>query len=91
MVVAFLVLPFTGLEMAFDVNLAALLQIFPAKLSQLAKCHALVPFGASLGVAVAILVPLVGGDTKIADCQTGLRIGGFRIGAQVAHKKDTIG
>ena len=40
-----IILPFTGLELAFNVNLRAFTQKFSRNFSQLAKYHHAVPFG----------------------------------------------
>ncbi len=62
---AFLVLPFAGLDAALDEHQRTLLQILLRDFGLLAPDDNFVPLGALLALAVAVLVGLVRGDGKI--------------------------
>jgi len=53
---AFLVLPFAGLDATFDEDERALLEVLLGDLGLLAPNDNLVPFGALLALAVAVLI-----------------------------------
>src|SRR6202034_3444937 len=61
-----LVVPRSGLQAAFDVNLAALLQILARNLGQALPEHHIVPLGAVLPLAALVLEALVGGDGDLS-------------------------
>jgi len=56
-----LVLPFTGLQPPFDVNLRAFFQIFAGYFGQTVKKHDSMPFGGVLAFAALLVFPTPGG------------------------------
>src|SRR4029077_12562275 len=62
------ILPLARLNSSLDVNQRALLQILLGDFRLLAPYNNLVPLGALLALAVAVLVSLVGRDGKIGHC-----------------------
>ena len=60
-----LVVPGAGLQASFDVDLAALLQIFAGDLRQALPEHDVVPLGAVLPFAGFVFEALVGGDGQL--------------------------
>ncbi len=87
---AFLVLPFAGLDAAFYENERAFFQVLLGDFGLLAPDDNFVPFGAFLAFAVAIFVSFVCGDGKICD---GLAAGGeagFGVAAETADEDDFV-
>src|SRR4029077_19958668 len=87
---AFLVLPFAGLDAAFDKDERALLQILLGDFGLLAPDDNLVPLGAFLALAVFVFVRLIGGDGKIGDGLASAGVARFRIAAQAANENDFV-
>ena len=61
-----LVVPGVGLQAAFDVHFAALLQIFAGNFRQALPQNDIVPLGAVLPLAALVLETFVGGDGSLA-------------------------
>src|SRR5690606_937298 len=65
-ILPFLVLPFPGLQLAFNVDLGAFAQVLPSHLSHLAEQHNPMPFGLRHQLSgLAILVTLVCGEVQV--------------------------
>src|SRR6266436_4847483 len=64
---AFFVLPFAGLDAAFDEDQRTLLQILLGDFSLFAPHNNLVPLGALLALAVFVFVRFIRGDGEICD------------------------
>src|SRR6266568_541797 len=62
---AFLILPFAGLDAALDKDERALLQILLRDFRLFTPDHDLVPFGALLALAIAVFVSFIGRERKI--------------------------
>ena len=91
-VITILVLPFAGLQLAFDVNLGALLQVLlrdPHK--AFLEDRNLVPFGALAALTGILVFPgFRGRDPQIADLTAILELPDFRISAEIADKDDLV-
>src|SRR6266852_7402379 len=87
---AFLVLPFAGLDAAFDKNQRTFFQILLGDFGLFAPDDDLVPLGALLALAVAIFVGFVGGDGKIGDGLAASGVARLGIAAQAADENDFI-
>src|SRR5258708_4825047 len=85
-----LIVPGAGLQAAFDVDLAALLQILAGNLRQPLPQHHIVPFGAVLPLAVFALETLVGGQGDLRDRRALRRELHFGILAKVSNQDDFI-
>src|ERR1700746_3337727 len=70
LLIRLLVVPRARLESAFDVNLAALLQVLACNLGQALPQHHVVPLGPILPLAALVLVPFVGGDREARNRST---------------------
>src|SRR5690606_38743327 len=84
-VIARLILPFTRLELAFDIDLAALFQIVFADIDQpFGENRDIVPLGTLLALTGVTVFPLFGrGNAEIADLAAVLKTADFRIRPQV--------
>src|SRR5271170_3724764 len=87
---ALLVLPFAGLDPAFDENQRALLQVLLGNFGLFAPDHNLVPLRALLPFTVAILIRFVGGDAEIGYGLAAGGVAGFRVAAETAKKNNFI-
>src|SRR4249919_18821 len=74
----------------FHVDLAALAKILGGDLAELAEEGHPVPFGAFLGIALAILADAGGGQAGLGDRHAALRVLGLRIVAQIADQDDLV-
>src|SRR5467141_3006706 len=87
---AFFVLPFAGLDAAFDKDQRALLKILLSNFSLFAPHDDLVPLGPLLALAVFVFVRLIRGHRKISDRLAAAGVAGFWIAAQTADENDFI-
>ncbi|ODR93450.1 hypothetical protein AUC69_04415 [Methyloceanibacter superfactus] len=89
---ALLVLPFAGLQLAFQINLRALLQILLGDLGQaLVEDHDAMPLRALAPLARRLVAPAVaGGDPQIDDGPAILGVADFRIGSEIADENDFV-
>src|SRR5882762_480847 len=87
---AFLVLPFAGLDAAFDKDQRTLLEILLGDFGLLAPDDDLVPLGTFLAFAVLVFVRLIRGDGKICDGLAGAGVARFGITTQTADENDFI-
>ena len=79
---AFLILPFTGLNAPFDEDQRTFLQILLRNLGLFAPHNDLVPLGALLAFAALVLIGFISGQRKIGYRLAAARITRFRIPAQ---------
>jgi hypothetical protein len=88
---AFLVGVLVGAQRPFDVDLAALAQVFTGDFGQLAEELDAVPFGPFLFLAGLLVVPRFGrGDADRRDRAATLGVSGFGIGAEIADQDDFV-
>src|SRR6266480_2308146 len=87
---AFLVLPFAGLDAAFDEDQRTLLKILLSNFSLFAPHDDLVPLGPLLALAVFVFVRLIRGNGEICDGLAAAGVAGFGIAAQTADENDFI-
>jgi hypothetical protein len=87
---AFLILPFAGLDAAFNEYLGAFFQILLGDFGLFAPNDDFVPLGALLAFAVAVFEGFVGGDGKIGDGLAAAGVAGFRVAAETADEDDFI-
>src|SRR5690606_20536329 len=88
---ALLVGVLVGAQRAFDVDLAALLQVLTGDLGQAAEEFHAMPLGAFLLLAGLLVRPLLGGgDADRGDGRAGRRVPGLRVVAQVAYQDDLV-
>src|ERR1700735_2971151 len=87
-----LVGPFAGLQLTFDVNLGALLQILLGDLAQtFAEDHHPMPFGLFLALAGRLVAPGIRcRDPQIGDRPPVLSALDFRIGPEIADQNDLV-
>src|SRR5262252_7026037 len=87
-----LVGPFARLQLAFEINLGALLQILLGDLAQtLVEDHDAVPLGLFLAFAGCLVAPAFGGrDTQIGDRPAVLRPPDLRILAEVSDQNHLV-
>src|SRR5262249_58381494 len=79
-----------GSDLAFDVDLLALLQVLAADLGELAPGHDPMPFRL-LGLLPALVDPaLGGGETEIGDRLTPGGVAHLRIGSQMSDQNDLV-
>ena len=74
------------MQAAFDVDLAALLQIFSGDLRQTLPEHDVVPLGAILPLAALVFETLVGGERNLGHGRAAGGVLDFGIFAQVADE-----
>src|SRR5262249_9124171 len=86
------ILPFACLELAFEVDLRALLQILLGDLGEpLAENDHAMPFGLFATFAGGLVAPVFGGgDAQVRDRPAVLGAADFRIGAQIADENDLV-
>src|SRR5690348_5142398 len=87
---AFLVLPFSRLNAAFDVDHRPFFQVLLADLGEFSPSGDAVPLGALLSFAIAVFVGFVGGHGEIGDGLAASGIARFRIAAQSADENDLV-
>src|SRR6266480_162280 len=87
---AFLVLPFAGLDAAFDEDQRALLEILLGDFGLFAPDDDLVPLGALLALPVFVFVRLIRGHGKICDGLAAAGVARFWIAAQTADENDFV-
>src|SRR5208282_140170 len=85
-----LVVPGVGSNAAFDVYLAAFLEILSGDLRQPLPEHDVVPLGAILPLAVFVLVALVGGQGKLRHRLALRRVLNLGILAKVSNQDDFV-
>src|SRR6266704_1263678 len=85
---AFLVLPFAGLDAALDEDQRTLLEILLSDFGLFAPHDDLVPLGALLALTVFVFVRFVGGERKICDRLAAAGVVCFGITAQSAEEND---
>src|SRR6185437_1179199 len=85
-----LIVPGAGLQAAFDIDLAALLQIFSGDLRQPLPEHNVVPLGAVLPLAALVLETLVGGNGNFCHSCAAGRVFNFRVLAKIADELNSI-
>ena len=86
-----LVLPFPGLELAFDIDLGAFPQIFLGDLGGAAEDDDAVPLGPFLHLAGVAVLPAFGGrHGKIGDLVAVLHRADFGIAPQIADEYDLV-
>src|SRR6202030_4460576 len=71
---SFFVVPGTGAQAAFDVALAAFLEILSDDLGQALKRRDVVPLGAILPLALFVLEAVVGGQCELGDRHVALGV-----------------
>ena len=91
-VIAVAVLPFAGLELAFEIDLGALAQILLGDLAQaLVEDRDIVPFGLFAPLAGVLVAPaFAGGDAQVGDRAAVLHVADFRVGAEIADQNDLV-
>ncbi len=91
-VIAALVLPFARLQLAFDVDLRALLAVLLGHLAEiLVEDHDVVPLGALLALARVLVAPsLRSGEGEAYDLIAGVQPAHFRILAQIADEDHLV-
>ena len=91
-ILAVLVLPFSGLELALDINLGALLQILLGNLAEtFTKDHDAMPFRLFFPLAGVLVAPGIRGrNAQIGDRTTVLCALDFRVGAEISNQNDFI-
>ena len=91
-VLAGLVLPFAGLQLAFDIDLAALFQIALSHAGEaFREDHHAVPLGLfTLFTAIAVLPALGSGDGEVHHLAAAGQVAHFGIGPQIADEDDLI-
>src|SRR6266568_3839171 len=87
---AFLILPFAGLDAALDKDERALLQILLRDFRLFTPDHDLVPFGALLALAIAVFVSFIGRERKIGDSLATTGVARFGIATQTADENNFI-
>ena len=87
---AFFVLPFAGLNAAFDEEQRTLFQILLGDFGLFAPNDNFVPLGALLAFAVAVFIGFVCGDGKIRDGLAAAGVTGFGVAAQAADENDFV-
>src|SRR6266566_3909955 len=87
---AFLVLPFAGLDAALDEDQRTLLEILLSDFGLFAPHDDLVPLGALLALTVFVFVRFVGGERKICDRLAAAGVARFGIAAQTADENHLI-
>src|SRR6266705_1612836 len=87
---AFLILPFAGLDAALDKDERALLQILLRDFRLFTPDHDLVPFGALLALAIAVFVSFIGRERKIGDSLATTGVARFGIATQTADEDNFI-
>ena len=90
-IVAIPVLPFAGTQLALDIDLRSLAQVFRGDLGQAVEhCH-LVPLGALLLLAGLLVFPLLAGrDAQIGDRAAARHVARVRILAEIADQYDFV-
>src|SRR5580704_806019 len=88
--IGLLVIPAAGLQAAFDVDLVALLEIFPGDFGHALPEHDVVPLGAFLPLPTFVLVGLVGSQRNLRYCGALRRVLDFRVFAQIANEDDFV-
>src|SRR5208337_5399842 len=83
---AFLVVPGTGAQAAFDVDLAAFFQVLAHNFRGALKCDQIVPLGVVLPLAVLVLVTLVGSHGKLGHGHAALGVLDLGIFAEIADQ-----
>jgi len=87
---AFFILPFAGLNAAFDEYQRAFLQILLRDFRLLAPHHNLVPLGALLALPAFVFVGLIRSNGEIGDGLSAGSEAGFGIAAQTTDEDDFI-
>ena len=86
----FFVLPFAGLDAAFDEDQRTLLKILLSNFSLFAPHDDLVPLGPLLALPVFVFVRLISGNGEICDGLAAAGVAGFGIAAQTADENNFI-
>ena len=89
-VLAFLVLPLAGADRAFDVDLAALLQVLAADLGLTGEEADPMPLGGLLLVAVLVFPDVAGGQAQVGHGVAVGQVAQLGIGAEVADEDDFV-
>ena len=91
-VVAGLVLPFAGLQLALDIDLRALLQVLLGDLGEVVvEDHDAMPLGLFLALAGILVAPAFrGGDPQIDDRIAGVQPPDFGISPEIADQNDLV-
>ena len=90
-ILAGLILPFPGFQLALDINLTALAQVFLGHIAQaIIENRDRMPFGAFLLIAVPVLIALRRGDAQVHHLAAILEIAHFRVPPQTAQDNDLI-
>src|SRR5690606_35366087 len=90
-VLAVLPLPLAGAQTAFDIHLAAFLQVFPGDLGELVEEHHPVPLGALLHLPTLLVLPALGGcQGNVGHRAATGHKAGFRILAKIANQNDLV-
>ena len=86
LVPSFFVVPLARLDAALDKYERSFLQVLLGNFRLFAPNDNLVPFGALLALAIAVLVGFIGGKRKVADGLAGARVSSLRVAAQTSHQ-----
>ena len=90
-ILARLILPFPGFQLAFNIDLTALAEVFLGNLAQaVIENRDRMPFGAFLLIAFPVLVAFRRGDAQIHHLAAILEIAHFRVPTQTAQDNDLI-
>ena len=90
-VLAFLVLPLARAQLAFDVNLRALAQVFGGDLGQAAEHRDLVPLRAVLLLAGLLVFPrLRGRESQVRDGTAARHVARLGVFAEIADENDLV-
>src|SRR5580693_1989976 len=85
-----LIVPGTGLQAAFDVHLAALLEILARNLGQPLPEHYVVPLGTVLPFAALVFEALVGGDGQLGHGRALRRVLNFWIFPEITDQLNPV-
>ena len=89
-VLAVLVLPLAGGELAFDIDEAALAQVLVAVFGGTLEDHDAVPFRAVYTLAVLIGIGFIGGDAQGSDGRAVLGVAQFRITTKTTDEHNSV-
>src|SRR5207237_405755 len=91
-VLAVIALPFAGLQRAFQIDLAALAQIFLGDIGEaFAENRDRMPFGLFLALAAVAVLPAFGrGNATVHDLAAVLKAAGFGVAAEVADEDHLV-
>lgn len=89
-VLAVAILVLAGLDLAFDIDLLAFVQVFAADIGEAAPGDDVVPFGALLRLAVAVFELFAGGQREGGDGGAGGRVAQLGVFSEIADQDDFV-